>query len=59
MSEVVLVAFEVERGKVCLIDREGERIPLFPARRVHRDERFAESLRQAIIAAMSDGLEKQ
>jgi hypothetical protein len=59
MGNTVLIAFEVERGKVCIIDKEGERIPLFPARRVHRDERFSESLRQAIITVMSDGLEKR
>lgn len=54
----ILLAFEIERGKVCIIDKEGERIPLFPASRLSRSRRrtgqFSESLRQAIITLMSD-----
>ena len=53
IPEVVQLAFEVDEENVSVINREGDRIPLFPSDRLSPFD-LSESLRQAIITLMQD-----
>ncbi len=49
----MLVAFEIEQGHVCIIDREGTRIPLFRASQLGSGNP-TDALRECIATLMDD-----